>query len=67
MPFLICTRCAGSGNVLVLCSVCNGSGEGHIAERPCNECGRSGRVVITCPVCAGLGEQLEDNEEEEEA
>ena len=57
-----CIRCAGRGRVKLLCTTCNGSGEGMHDGTRCRECNGIGRVWFDCPICDGLGEVYESDE-----
>ncbi len=53
---LRCETCGGEGTVDIMCSTCNGSGEGMYDGSRCYTCrGVGGWVDQTCPACDGEG------------
>ena len=50
-----CIKCDGVGQVEMLCSTCNGSGEGRRDGSRCANCEGLGTCMVYCPKCEGEG------------
>lgn len=50
-----CEQCYGLGHAELLCSMCNGSGEGRSDGSQCTQCDGMGTCMVYCPRCEGKG------------